>query len=310
MFKKAVLVEIEEFAFDKKYWDQLDKLVESRVSLQRDDPKLKDELKDCDCLLLGFQIDVQKDVIDAAPGLKYIGVLATAFGTIDIEYAAEKGIPVTNLAGYSTDSVAEFTVAAILWHIRSIEEGRARVSIGDYSFDGIKAREIRNSNFGVIGLGDIGNRVAELAEGFGANVSYWNRSKKDSKFEAKELEDLLSSSDFISINVAEAPETINLINAGNVSKIKAGAVIMSTVPPAVVNTDAIAGRVAKGGVVYISDHPDEMEKADLAKIKDLDNVKLFGPIGFLSDEARINKQEIFIGNMKAALDGKPENKVN
>src|SRR3989344_835617 len=113
-FKRAVLVEIEDYALDKKYWNELDKLIESRVSTDRKDPNFLKEIADADCLLVGFQIDIGKDVIDAAPNLKYIGVLATAYGTIDYEYAASKKIPVSNLAGYSTEAVAEFTITMIL----------------------------------------------------------------------------------------------------------------------------------------------------------------------------------------------------
>ncbi len=221
-YKKAVLIEIAESDLDEKYWGELDKLVDSRVHLDRNDPELFRQLADCDCLLLGFQIDVQQDVIDAAPGLKYIGALATAYGTINIAYAASKGIPVCNLAGYSTEAVAEFTLAAILFQIRSIEEGLHRARQGNYDFAGIKAKELKNSNFGVIGLGNIGKRVAELAAGFGAKVSYWSREEKDVPFQYRELDELLSVSDYISVNVAETPETVGLLNATNLSKIHGG----------------------------------------------------------------------------------------
>lgn len=309
-YKKAVLIEIADTDLDKKYWEKLDSQVQKRVHIDRNDPNLLVELKDCDCLLLGFQIDVQQDIIDAAPDLKYIGVLATAYGTINIEYAAEKGIPVTNLAGYSTESVAEFTIAILLYQIRNIEEGVRRARANDYSFAGITARELKGSSFGVIGLGSIGNRVAELASGFGANVSFWNRTPKTAPFKQKELDDVLANSDYISLNVAETPDTINLLSQENINKIKPGTVIVSTVPPPIVNTDALAERLKQGDIVYISDHPDEMEASDLAKIKDFDNVVLTPPIAFLSAEARIAKQEIFLDNLISALDGSPKNKVN
>src|SRR3989344_1724551 len=170
-FKKAVLINISESHFDKKYLDKLNSLVEHKVSLGRDDPKLKEELKGCDCLLLGFQVLIDKNILDAAPTLKLINILATAYGTVDLEAAARRNIPVCNLAGYSTESVAEFIIAAILHEIRGIGEGLKRARAGNYSFDGIRALELKNSNLGVIGLGSIGNRVAELAAGFGANVS-------------------------------------------------------------------------------------------------------------------------------------------
>jgi lactate dehydrogenase-like 2-hydroxyacid dehydrogenase len=309
-FKKAVLIKIADTHFDEKYWDELNNLVEQKVSLDRDDPKLKEELKDCDCLLLGFQVPIGKDILDAAPNLKFINILATAYGTVDLAAAAERGIPVSNLAGYSSESVAEFVIAAILYQIRNIKEGLRRAEAGDYSFEGIRARELKNSNFGVIGLGSIGNRVAELASGFGANVSYWSRTKKDSPFKYQELDALLSNSDFISVNVAEAAETKDLLNSSNLPLVKSGSILISTVPPSVINTQALAERLAKNDITFISDHPDEMDKSDLESIKGFANCVLYPPIAFLSDEARIAKQEIFLANMKGFLDGKVQNKVN
>ncbi len=308
-FKKAVLVEIEDLSLDKKYWNELDSLIELRVSIDRKDPNFLGEVADADCLLVGFQIEVGKDVIDAAPNLKYIGVLATAYGTIDFAYAAAKNIPVCNLAGYSTEAVAEFTITIILWHLRQLEEGLSRAKKGDYSFEGMSARELKNSEFGVIGLGSIGNRVAELAAGFGAKVSYWSRNKKEAPFKYKELNDLLSSSDYISVNVAETPETTNLLNKDNLSLIKPEAILVSTVPPPVINTDDLAARLNKNDITYIFDHADEMTKDDLAKLTANKNCVALGPIGFITTEARKNKQEIFVGNIKAFLKGSPQNTV-
>jgi lactate dehydrogenase-like 2-hydroxyacid dehydrogenase len=309
-FKKAVLVNISDSDFDQKYWDELDELVDTRVSLNRDDPKLMDELKDCDVLMLGFQVPTAKDIFDAAPNLKLVNILATAYGTVDIEEASKRGIPVCNLAGYSTESVAEFTISALLTEMRSIPEGLARAKAGNYSFEGIRARELKGSSFGVIGLGSIGNRVAELAAGFGANVSYWSHSKKDSPFTAVELDELLSTCDFISVNVAENEDTIGLLNDKNLPLIKPDSILISTVPPSVIDTDALVKRLEKEDMVYISDHPNEMTQEELSILNELDNCIFYPAIAFLSDEARIAKQEIFIANMQGLLDGSVQNKVN
>ena len=310
-FKKAVSIKIADTHFDQKYLDRIDALVEKRVSLTIDSPKLKDELRDCDCLLLGFQVPVGEDILAAAPNLKYIGILATAYGTVDLAAAAKRNIPVCNLGGYSTESVAEFVITAILHEIRNIAEGLRRAQSGNYSFEGIKARELKNSNFGVIGLGNIGGRVAELAAGFGANVSYWSHTKKKSPFQYRELEDLLSNCSLISVNVAEVKETVGLLNTKNLSLIKSGSVLISTVPPPVIDTDALANRLSKNDITFIFDHPDEMPKEELTKLTKFKNCVVYPPIAFLSDEARIAKQEIFISNMTEFLEGKkPKNKVN
>jgi lactate dehydrogenase-like 2-hydroxyacid dehydrogenase len=92
--------------------------------------------------------------------------------------------------------------------------------------------------------------------------------------------------------------------------LKSGSILISTVPPSVINTQALAERLAKNDITFISDHPDEMDKSDLESIKGFANCVLYPPIAFLSDEARIAKQEIFLANMKGFLDGKVQNKVN
>lgn len=308
-FKKAVLVNIADTHFDQKYWQQIDDLVEKRVSLNRDDPNFLSELKDCDVLMLGFQVPTGKDVFEAAPNLKLINILATAFGTVDLEEASKRNIPVCNLAGYSTESVAEFTIAALLFEIRNIEEGLKRARSGNYDFSGIRARELKSSNFGVIGLGNIGYRVAELAAGFGANVSYWSRNKKEAPFTYQELDELLRTCTCISVNVAEAEETTGLLNDRNLPLIKQDSILISTVPPPVIDTDALVKRLSKKDITFISDHPDEMEKEELEKLKPFQNAVLYPPIAFISDEARIAKQEIFIANMTGFLEGKVQNKV-
>ncbi len=310
-FKKAVLIKIADTHLDPKYWGEIDALVEKRVSLDVDDPKLKEELKDCDCLLVGFQIPIDEDIIAAAPNLKYIGILATAYGIVDLAAAAKRNIPVCNLGGYSTESVAEFVIAALLHEMRGIKEGLKRSELGNYSFEGMCARELKGSDFGVIGLGNIGRRVAELAAGFGANVSYWSRTKKESPFQYRELDDLLSHSTFISVNVAESEGTKALLNAENLPLMKPGSILVSTVPPTVINTDALVARLSKNDMTFVFDHPDEMPKEELAKLVRFKNCVTYPPIAFISDEARIAKQEIFVGNMADFLEGKaPRNKVN
>ncbi len=309
-FKKAVLINIEDSHFDPYYLKQLDDLFEQKAIVGRDDPKLLGELKDCDALLLGFQVPIGKDILDASPNLKIINILATAYGTVDLEAAAARSIPVCNLAGYSTESVAEFTIAALLHEIRNLREGLKRAEAGNYNFEGIRARELKNSNFGVIGLGSIGGRVAELAAGFGANVSYWSRHKKDVSFQYKKLNDLLSSCSFISVNVAEADETKGLLNGQNLPLIRSDSILISTVPPTIIDTNALADRLSKNDITFISDHPDEMERPELEHIKSFKNCVLYPPIAFISDEARIAKQDIFIGNLTSFLESNPKNKVN
>jgi glycerate dehydrogenase len=309
-YSKTLLINVNEGSLDQEYWGGLAELTNQITHVVKDAPSIMNELTDTECLLTGFGIIVNKEMIDAAPNLKYIGVQATAFDKIDIEYAASKGIPVCNLGGYSTDSVAEFAIAAALEACRGLEEGKQRGRAGNFSEDGMTARELKGSEFGVIGLGNIGKRVAELATGFGANVCYWSRHQKEVPFVYKELDELIAKSDFLSLNPALTPETKHTLNMQRISSLKAGAIVVNTCPMDLVDIDALVARLSNGDITFILDHADEMSKEDLTKLAPFKNCIIYPPIAYISVEARRNKGEIFIGNVKHALEGKPTYKVN
>lgn len=163
-FKKILVYNIDKSKnLDAQSWKKIESLGNKIVFVPKDDSKLREELTDTDCLLVAFGTNVIKEDIDSAPQLKYIGVMATAFGKIDTAYAKKKKIIVSNLKGYSTESVAEFILAAILEHDRDLEEGKIRGRSGNYSEVGISAKELKDKVFGIVGLGTIGQRVAEIA---------------------------------------------------------------------------------------------------------------------------------------------------
>lgn len=310
MFEKAVIINIGPSSIGQAYWDKIAMLAKTSISLSRDDPSLIDELKDCDILLLGFQVPIGKDIFDVAPNLKFINILATAYGTIDLEEAKKRNITISNLGGYSTESVAEFTIAALLHEIRGLSQGLEHAAKGDFDFSDVRVRELRNSKFGVIGLGEIGGRVAELAAGFGAQVSYYSQSQKDTPFAYKDLDTLLKESDFVSVNVAETPQTIGLLDESKLNLLKPESVLVSTVPPTIIDTDALARRLEKGDITYISDHPGDMESQEFDKIKEFKNAIFYPSIAYISDEARLARQETFIANIEEFLSGNPQHVVS
>lgn len=313
-FKKALFINITKSNLGESYWQKIDKLIEKKVFLSKDSSEIRKELKATDCLLVNFGITVAKEDIDSAPNLKYIGTLSTAFGKVDTDYAKKKGISVCNLAGYSTESVAEFVIASILEHIRCLEEGILRGRAKNYSFAGISAIEIKGKVFGVIGLGAIGGRVAELAQGFGADVRYWSRNrkkdyeKKSIKYEA--LDKLVSEADFLSINLAQTKDTEGVFTKKILQNVKKNAVIVNTAPMDLVNIEGLVTRLNNGDITFILDHSDEMSEEDLSKLSKFKNCIIYPPIAFVSKEAAITKQDMFVGNMKAFLRGKLQNAVN
>lgn len=309
-FQKLLVINISDLALDSLYWQQLDAIAETIVKLPKDDPSIMSELADTDGLLVNFGITVDKAIIDTAANLKYIGVLATAFGKIDIEYAASKNIPVCNLAGYSTESVAEFTIAAVLENIRGLEEGKQRGRSKNYDESGIFAREIKNSDFVVLGLGDIGSRVAELAKGFGANISYWSRKSRNEAYSYGDIDKVIAKADFLSINLAQAPETEQILSAERINNLKSGALVINTAPMELVDIDGLVARLTKGDITFILDHSDEMTQEDLSKLQPHKNCIIYPPIAYITEEARQAKQNMLIGNVESFLEGNTVNKVN
>jgi len=314
-FKKILTIGIEKELLDINSWEKLDSLAEKRVSLSKDSSEIKNHLVDTDCLLVNpFVFKVEKDIINAAPDLKYIGVPSTAYAKVDYKYAESKDIPVFNVPGYSTESVAEFVFGMILDHIRELEEGKNRARKGNYSESGISASEIKNKVFGVVGLGRIGRRVAEIALGFGADVRYWSRNRK-SDYEVKgikyeDVDDLIPKCDFLSLHLAETEETKNFLNEKRIQNLKEGAIIINTAPMELVDVDALEKKLGKGDISFILDHSDEMSKEDLEKLSKHKNCVIYPPIGYVTKEATKIKQEVFVGNVENFLKKTPMNRVN
>lgn len=311
-FHKLLIINVGEEALDPEYWQQLDALAEKIVKLPRDDPAIMAELTDTDGLLVNFGVVVDKSMIDTAKNLKYIGVLATAFGKIDVKYAATQNIPVCNLGGYSTESVAEFTIAVMLETIRGLEESKQRGRDKNYDESGISARELKDSNFVVLGMGDIGNRVAELAHGFSAKVSYWSRKsrKEGAGYTYGEIDDLLPQADFVSINFAQNSETEGIFTAERFASLKPGAVVVNTAPMELVDINGLVDRLAKGDITFILDHADETDKSDLDKLRQYPNCIIYPPVAYITKEARKAKQDTYVGNARSFLEGQLQNRVN
>ena len=302
--KKILVTGFDKSALDENVWKKVEKLTDAIVF----EPQ-----KDVDCLFSKFN-HVDKTMIDSLPKLTYIGLLATGSATVDCAYAKTKGITVCNIPGYATEAVAEWVFALVLEHLRSIEKAKVAGRGGDYSGDGFSATEIKGKTFGIIGLGRIGTRVAQLAATFGANVIYWSRNRKknvESKnLVYKPLDTVIRSSDFLSLHPNRTKETEGILNVDRIASIKKGALLINVSPMELIDQAALAKRLEKGDITFIFDHPDEMDAKDVQKLAKYSNCIVYPPIGFASAEARVVKQEIFVANLENFLHSKPTNKVN
>ncbi|MCL4364149.1 2-hydroxyacid dehydrogenase [Patescibacteria group bacterium] len=303
-FKKILVTGFDKSALDENVWSRIGKLAGKIVF---------EPTSDVDCLFSKFN-KIDKKTIDSLPNLKYIGLLATGYATVDCEYAKSKNIIVTNIPGYATESVAEFVFALILETLRNLEKAKQTGRRGDFSGDGFTASEIKGKTFGIIGMGRIGTRVAEIALGFGAKVLYWSRKrkkdieKKGAKYQSIDI--LIRKSDFLSLHPNRNKETEKIMNEKRINAIKPWAVFVNVSPMELIDLNALEKRLEKGNITFIFDHPDEMDKRDVKRLAKYKNCIVYPPIGFVSKEARILKQDIFVSNLENFLKGKSPNKVN
>lgn len=210
-------------------------------------------VKDVDVMIIN-KILVDKQLIDSAANLKLICISATGTNNIDVEYAASKGIPVRNVAGYSTDSVAQSTFMHILSLIGGAPYFDRSVKSGDYSRSGMFTDpnwnwcELAGKTIGVVGMGNIGRKVASIAEAFGMKVCYYSTSGtghcKD--FPCLSLEELLSVSDIVSIHAPLNERTNGLIGEKELSMMKDSAFLVNMGRGGIVDEAALAKAVDDG----------------------------------------------------------------
>ena len=233
----------------------------------------RERVRDIDVLLIN-KVLVDKALIDSAPNLKLICIAATGVNNIDVEYAASKGIPVRNAVGYSTDSVVQSTFMHILSLVGGAPYFDASVKFGNYSRSGMFTDpnwnwwELAGKTIGIIGLGNIGKKVAHIAEAFGMNVCYFSTSGtghcKD--YPSLSLEELLRKSDIVSIHAPLNERTKDLIGREQLALMKPSAYLVNMGRGAIVVekdlADAVdAGVIAGAGIdVFVTepvpeDHP-------------------------------------------------------
>ncbi len=213
----------------------------------------RERVKDTDVLLIN-KVLVNKELIDSAPNLRLICIAATGVNNIDVEYAASKGIPVRNAVGYSTDSVVQST----FMHILSLVGGAAyfddSVKSGRYSRSGMFTdpnwnwRELSGKTIGIIGLGNIGMKVAKIAEAFGMKVCYFSTSGTGHchDYPCLPLEELLKQSDIVSIHAPLNERTLNLIGARELAMMKPEAFLVNMGRGAIVVEEDLAKAVDEG----------------------------------------------------------------
>lgn len=274
-------------------------------------------------ILLTNKTPITGDTIRALPNLKFISVLATGFNVVDIDAARERNIPVSNVPAYSTDSVAQHVMAMILSrthrpaeHSASVYNGKWQAS-PDFCFWLTPISELAEKTMGIIGFGQIGRRVAELASAFGMNVLAFTptiagKVRLDSeRFDFCSLQQVFRESDYVSLHCPLTDSNAGFVNAELLEKMKPGSVLINTARGGLVNEADLARHLAtsRSGGALLDVVSQEPIRADNPLLQ-AKNCLITPHIAWATLEARKRLMNTTANNVEAFVGGRPINVVN
>lgn len=267
-------------------------------------------------IVLTNKTPITRELLDACPQIRYIGVLATGYNVIDCQAARERGIPVTNVPSYGTNAVAQFTMALLLnichqigLHDQAVHQGQWEHS-PVFSFWLTPQSELAGKTMGIIGLGRIGTAVAKLAQAFGMEVIAHSRTPKDG-ISCVDLETLLARSDVVSLHCPLFPETEKLIGKENLARMKDGAILLNTSRGGLLDEEAVAqalrtGKLRAAAVDVVSQEPIAHDNPLLQA----PNCIITPHMAWAPVESRQRLLDCAVENLRAFLAGCPQNVVS
>ena len=301
-------------------WEQFKKYGDLTV-YDRTPPELVIErAKDAEILIVN-KTPIDADLLKQLPKLKYIGLQSTGYNIVDCKTARELGVTVCNIPAYSTSAVAQLVFAFILQVANQVTLHSDAVHNGewcacpDFCFWKTPLTELDGKTIGIIGFGSIGNRVAKIAEAFGMNVLIYTPNEKplDGLATAKfvDFDTLLADSDVITCHCPLTDKTQGLINKEALSRMKKSAIFINTSRGPVIDDQALAdalnnGEIAAAGLDVLQVEPPKADNPLLTA----KNCYITPHIAWASYETRARLMTILEENLKAFLDGKPQNVVN
>lgn len=264
---------------------------------------------------------LREPILSQLPDLKYIGVLATGYNVVDVDYAKTRGIAVANVPGYGTASVVQMTFALLLELCQHVQSHSDSVRQGDWAaspdfcYWNYPLIELESKTIGIIGFGSIGQKVADIATAFGMNIIGFSRTRSDQShrknFKWAELNELLKESDVVSVHCPLFPETQGIINKDSLRLMKRTAFFLNTSRgPLMVDQDLAdalnEGIIAGAGIDVLSVEPPSADNP-LFKAK---NCLITPHIAWATKEARSRLMGIAENNLSSFLNQKPINIVN
>ena len=301
-------------------WEELKKLGETRVYDRTPEDKIIERVGDAEIIYTN-KTPLRKEILEKLPNVKFIGLLATGYNVVDVDSAKKLNIKVTNVPTYGTHSVAQMVFAhlmAICHHVQAhsdaVKDGEW-ANNADWSFWNYPLIELAGKTMGIIGYGRIGEAVGRIAQAFAMKVlAFDNNPKKELESETMKyvnLDELLASSDVITLHCPLFESTKGIINKDSIAKMKDGVIIINTSRgPLIVEEDLVealeSGKVYAAGVDVVSVEP-ILEDNPLLKGK---NIFITPHISWAPKESRKRLMDVAVDNLKQFLDGKPVNVVN
>jgi glycerate dehydrogenase len=276
-------------------------------------------LADADIAIIN-KVLVRADALALLPRLKLIAVSATGTDCVDIDYCSTHGIAVTNVRGYSVNTVPEHVFALMLALKRSIIDYRADVlagawqRAGQFCFFGHGIGDLAGSRLGIIGGGALGSKVARIAEGFGMIPRFAGRKGGgDLRPGYVGFDELIETADAITIHCPLTPETRGLIGAAEFKRMKPGAVLINTARGGIVVEEALeaaleAGLIAGAGIDVTMPEPPPAD-SPIMRLARRPNVIVTPHVAWASDQAQQTLADQLIGNIESFVAGKPTNLV-
>lgn len=290
---------------DVKYYD---------LTFQED---VVERIKDAEIVILN-KVKLNKDNLPYAKKLKLICITATGYDNVDIDYCREHGIGVCNVVGYSTDSVVQLTVAMAFSLATNLNSFDSFVKSGDYTKSGIfnritpAFREISALTWGVIGLGNIGKKVADIARTMGCNVLAYKRTP-DLSYNCVDIDTLLKESDIISVHTPLNNDTYHLINKDKLDIMKKSAILINVARGAVVDEEAVAQaildeKIGGLGVDVYSVEPMQ-DDSPYQKLLDKENVIFTPHMAWGAIDARQRCIDDIVASIESFIKGESRSRV-
>lgn len=270
-------------------------------------------------IVLTNKVLIGRTEIEQLPHLRYIGVLATGYNVVDIMAAHEHGIIVTNVPAYSTESVAQMVFAHLLTVTNRIEHYAIQNRAGrwsnnpDFSYSDTVLTELAGKTIGIVGLGNIGSRVAQIALAFGMKVKAFTSKSADllpDGIQKTDMQELISTSDILSMHCPLTGDTRHLINADTLRLMKKTAIVINTGRGPLVDDQAVADALEQKRITaYCADVlTEEPPRADNPLLKQ-QNAYITPHIAWATIEARVRLVQVATDNVRAFLKGTPQNTV-